>query len=224
MSTNIEIPDRFARQLAGRCEVAGCNAPRKEDAAECSEHHGKTKKRKRSWWKRQADIRKANHRCRCGAKSRNGKRCRRCKDRLNRGRRKKPRLDAVQARLDASSEIPPPVKLEVGRDGATRTRYVPRHGQGGPSKEETQRGHLRLIADARRLDAVFEANYPSELPSIEAMPRIQRAEGRSLLASPLVRGARLRLQVAEEVDPSLRGMCAACGRPHDSENAGPDAE
>jgi len=33
-----------------------------------------------------------------------------------------------------------------------------------------------------------------------------------------VRSARLRLQVAEEVDASLREICGACGRPHDPED------
>ncbi len=111
------------------------------------------------------------------------------------------------------------VKLEIGRDGATRTRYCPRPGQrGGPSKEEVRRARLRLVADALRLVGVFQGAYDEgTLAQIDALPRIQRAEAKALLASSLVRAARLLLLVAEEEDPDLRGTCAGCGRSHEAD-------
>jgi len=216
------VTARLARQLEGRCCYGACAADALDGSDYCGPHDAREKGRDRSRKRRQRQRLADAGVCivagcgrRVGKRMTNGRaiqrRCAGCAKALRqaaRDRRSVPNSRAVQPR----------VKLEVGRDGATRTRYTGQGRRGGPSREETERGHLRLMADAKRLDAAFEAVYPAELAAIDAMPRIQRAEARSLIAWSLVRSARLRLQVAEEIDASLREICGACGRPHDPED------
>jgi hypothetical protein len=194
------------RTEAVRC--TRCDAPALDDSEFC-EHHRKI--RRAAFALSRKKTRARNRRARLCADCPNPSKTYRCAICTMKNKRPPKRVNRSVNRREAGT------KLEVGKDGATRTRVVFRAGQGGQSKEEIQRGHLRLFADAARLDAVFEGHYPSMVPVVDEMPRIQRAEGKAQLASPLVRGARLRLQVAEEIDPSLRGTCGACGRAHATE-------
>lgn len=231
MSTDAAtIPAKLARQLAGRCCYGACPDPALDGADYCGPHDAHEKGRDRT--------RHVRHRQRladqglcivagCGKKVGKRKRsdgtamlrrCRGCAKADRDTKRARRRVTDDSRRVTVTSADPSSFKLEVGKDGATRTRKIFRAGQGGPSKEEIRKGHLRLRADSRGHSSVFDANYqPETLSNIESLPRVQRVEAISLLAIELVRALRLDAQVAVEVDPSLRDECLLCGRPHEAD-------
>ncbi len=232
MSPQPRISPRLIRQLEGRCCYGACPAQAADGSDYCAPHAETEAVRQADNRKRQRQARADVARCiesGCGRKvdrvrradgSAVLRRCGTCARAKNVGRRTIRRgVTDHGAGVTSAVATAATVKLEVGRDGATRTRYCPRPGQrGGPSKEEVRRARLRLVTDALRLVGVFQGAYDeATLAQIDALPRIQRAEAKALLASSLVRAARLLLLVAEEEDPELRGTCAGCGRSHEAD-------
>jgi hypothetical protein len=205
-----ELTPRLARQLAGRCCYGACPALALEASDYCGPHDAHEKGRDRAKKKRRRQTLADKGLCRDGCGRKVGKRKvrgrvvqRRCSTCLKRFAAWRRRVPDENCRVPGAEQISP-VKLEVGKDGATRTRYVPRPGQGGQSREETRKGRRKLVSDAARLVGVFLANYEAAtMGLLDAMPRIQRAEAKRQLVDPLARAARL-LELVHDEEMGVR--------------------
>lgn len=219
------IPRKLSKRLAGECQH--CKEPAIEGSDFCAVHDAHEKGQQRA--------RKARHRLRlaevglcivagCGAKV--GKRLRpdgrpvlrRCKS-CGRKHRDESRArrgvtdDAVVYR----AEEPATTKLEVGKDGATRTRYVPRAGQGAPSREETDRRLLRDLREGAGHLQRLVTRWPPPRDEIAALPRIQRTEAWDQVAEPMVQAIRLTYGVVAALPTSWGEQCPCCGSKVSSE-------
>ncbi len=224
LASEPDLSPRLTKRLGGRCCYGACGAEPLDGSDYCGPHDAHEKGRDRAKKKRRR-ARLANRGlCAAGCGRKVGKRkndgrpiqrrCAQCAKALRARRLIVPGDDAIVPVAPTVAQV----KLELGKDGATRTRYVPRPGQGGPSKIETRRSRAKLVADAARLVTVWQQNYDDDThAAIDAMPRIQRSEAISLRTSAIVRALRLLGLVAEEEDPGLKGTCTGCGRAHADE-------
>jgi len=106
------------------------------------------------------------------------------------------------------------VKLEVGRDGATRTRNVPRFGQGGPTRDETDRGLLRDLKDGLARLSRVTSQWPPPRELIDALPRVQRVEAWDRFVEPFAYAMRMSSSVVLSLPTSWARdkVCACCGQ------------
>ena len=200
-----EIPSKLARKLAGICRH--CSELAVDGSSYCAPHDAMAR----------AGLCVAG----CGRKvvKRAGRKPRECSDctKLHRKRaadaRSRVRTERV-ACVPTSGEISPSVKLEVGRDGATRTRYVPRPGQGGPSREETDRGLLRDLQDGLGRIQSFVSDWPPPRNRIAELARVQRSEAWDQFGERPVYAIRMLAGVVHALPTSWARdrICCACGQ------------
>lgn len=218
-----DLSPKLARQLAGRCCYGACPENALGGSDYCAPHdaHEKGRDAKKKKKRRQALADKGI--CivaGCGRKV--GKRkqagrvalreCARCTE-AHRKRRivARPVPDGDRP-VPGNGEIPPSVKLEVGKDGATRTRYVSGRSKGGQSKELQDAEILRDAEYARQAMGRFVLAFGIACSDeVRFLPRYQRQEAMRVAADHPAQAARLLASVAARIDRRFATQCACCG-------------
>lgn len=214
------LPPELVAELARLSRCARCSRDREPDSDHCQECDARMRGYvRKSKAKARAERRSRRQCIACGnslPKTWDGSRCRSCRQ-AQRIKAKARRAKRRARHVKRQAPIPPPArghfKTEVYADGAERTRYVGQAHRGGPTRVEQDASAARLVVEVHASAKVWLDERLERQAQVDALPRIQRAAGRKLIASRLTYLGRLLIQAGAEYGDDtarelLRALCA----------------
>jgi len=200
----------------GRC--ARCPRDREPDSDHCTECESKLKGYAAKSMSKSRGERRAAHECiQCGEKLPKewpGTRCRRCRHENAKAAARRRRVKRTARSVKRARRDPAPArghyKTEVYADGAERTRYVGQSHRGGPTRVEQDASAAKLVIEVHGATKTWLDERIEKQAAVDALPRIQRAAGRKLLAAQVTYLGRLLIQAgAEYGDDTARAWLQA---------------
>lgn len=199
------LPPKLVADLAKLSRCSRCPRAREPDSEYCQECEARMRGYAAKGMAKVRAERRAAHQCRdCGddlPKAWDGSRCRRCRQ-AQRIKAKARRVKRRARQVKRQVAIPPQprghYKTEVYADGAARTRFVGQPHRGGPTRIEQDASAAKLAANGVALGQAWLDERAETQAKIDALPRIQRGEGRKRFASDLTYAGRQMLAAAAE--------------------------